>query len=1024
MRCSAPPQRAAGCTGPAARRTQPLLAAAARHQRTSRPHSRGPAAALAPPQRRHRRPRVTAAAAPSAATGAADASPADAGAADAVADADAARLLAPAPGDAALIDSLLATPLPDLMREAARLRDEGHPRVVTFSPKVFIPLTRLCRDACGYCTFALPPAPGRRAFMTLGEVVAVARLGAAQGCAEALFTLGDKPEDRWPEAAAELRSMGYPSTLDYVAAAAAEVLRETGLLPHVNAGIVGEADAARLREVSASQGLMLESLSPRLAAPGGAHHGCPDKEAAPRLGALAAAGRVGVPFTTGILVGIGETRRERVEALLAIKRAHAEWGHVQEVIVQNFRAKPGTAMAAHPEPPLEELLWSVAAARVVLGAGMSVQAPPNLTPAAEAGEEEAGEAWRALIDAGINDWGGISPVTRDFVNPERPWPHLERLAAATAAAGKLLLPRLPVYPRYLLHPEPGRWLAAGGGASSIGGRARAAADGDGLLRGSRWFAGAADAETKAGDGDGAAARPRGEGGSGGAAPSGAAALSGAAASAAPPAGRPASPAPRTRPGAGWSIAVGPSGTLEGAAAPAEPQPEVAALLERILSGASAGASGREPGAPAAPRGRAPPRGAAATLAAARAAAAPAEAAHATPSEAARAGVELSEAEVALLLRARGADFDAVVAAADELRARVCGDEVTYVVNRNINYTNVCTYSCSFCAFSKGKGSEDLRGTPYLVPLEEITRRAAEAWDRGATEVCMQGGIHPDFTGDTYLRLLDAAKAGAPGIHVHAFSPLEVLQGARTLGLGLDAYLARLRSAGLGSLPGTAAEVLDDAVRATLCPDKLTTAEWLSVARAAHGAGLPTTSTLMFGHVEEDAPGAWARHLLALRALAAGTGGVSEFVPLPFVHMQAPVFLRGGARRGPTLRECVLAHAVARLVLHPHITNIQASWVKMGPERAAALLAAGCNDMGGSLMSESITKAAGAAHGQELTPGRMEALIRAAGRAPRQRTTLYGAPPPGQVARSFGAAPLAPAAAVRAGAGAAAGGVRL
>eukprot|EP00887_Chlorella_sp_A99_P004818 scaffold4.g4818.t1 len=788
-----------------------------------------------------------------------------------------------------------------LMQAAAAVRDaRGGP--VTFSPKVFIPLTKLCRDACGYCTFAQPPAPGRRAYMTLeevgqrGPVLEVVRVGAALGCTEALFTLGDKPELAYPQAAQELKAMGFATTVEYVAAAAGAVLRETGLLPHVNAGVMARAELRALRAVSASQGLMLESTSAGLAAPGGPHHACPDKAPAARLATIEAAGLEGVPFTTGLL----------------------------ELIIQNFRAKRGTAMAAAPEPPLEELLWTVAA-------------PPNLTPEPDdsGGSSGAGAGWARLLAAGINDWGGISPLTRDYVSPERPWPHVAQLAAATSAAGHVLLPRLPVYPAFAQQWE--RWLDARQGAASPAAAVLRHMDAEGLARGSTWFAGAAPSSSEEEE-PAPAASSSGNSSSGGsstgqqeepqpgaeaAVPSGTEASTSDRDRAAQPQRRSLAPV-RPRAGRAWSVRVGKDGLLDGCAAPGQPSPRLQALLAAVLED----------------------------------------------------GLELSEQEVAWLFSARGADFRAVCDAADGLRRRVCGGTVSFVVN------------------SKGKAAEALRGRPYLLPLSEIARRTAEAWDRGATEVCMQGGIHPDFTGETYLAILGAAKAAAPDIHVHAFSPLE-------------RYLAALRDAGLGSLPGTAAEVLDDGVRTALCPDKLSSREWLEVVEAAHSVGLPTTSTIMFGHV--DSPATWAAHLGTLRALAARTGSVTEFVPLPFVHMESPIFLKGRARRGPTLRECFLMHAIARLALHPHITNIQASWVKMGPDQAAALLAAGCNDMGGSLMNESITRAAGAAHGQELPPAAMRRLIEAAGCVPRQRTTLYGATPAERAALALAPPPLLPVA---------------
>ncbi len=758
-----------------------------------------------------------------------------------------------------------------LLVRASALRDErGHGRV-TWSPKVFIPLTKLCRDVCHYCTFARPPRRGERAYLGLDEVLEVARAGAAAGCHEALFTLGDKPELRYASARDELATLGHPTTISYLVEAAGAVLRETGLLPHANAGVVSSDELALLRTVAPSQGLMLETTSARLGEHGGPHFGSPDKLPARRLATLEAAGELAIPFTTGILIGIGETRAERIDALFAIADLHARHGHVQEVIVQNFRAKPGTKMAEHPEPTLDDHLWTIAVARLILGSDAHLQAPPNLT----------GDFGR-LLDAGIDDWGGVSPVTIDHVNPEAPWPELDRLTSVTASRGLTLQPRLTIYPEYVL--DATRWID-----ERVRPEVLRRSDGAGLARDESWFAGIT------------------------------------------PDGPP--------------LAVLTAGPV-----PVAERNVLPAILER-----------------------------------------------------AAAGERLTEAQIVRLFEARGGEARLVTEAADELRRTMNGDEVTYVVNRNINYTNVCSYRCGFCAFSKGKLADSLRGKPYLLPLAEVVRRSREGWERGATEVCLQGGIHPDFTGDFYLDVLRAIKSELPDMHVHAFSPLEVRQGARTLGLGLESYLGRLRDAGLGSLPGTAAEILDDDVRALISPDKVRTAEWVEGIEAAHRAGLRTTSTIMFGHVEGY--DAWARHLLVLRGIGERTGGITEFVPLPFVHLEAPMYLKGRARRGPTYRESVLMHAVSRLALHPLIPNIQASWVKLGPTGAAAALQAGANDMGGTLMNESISRAAGATHGQELAPEAMEALIRSIGRQPRQRTTLYGRPPEERVRRSFGAPPL-------------------
>jgi FO synthase len=740
-------------------------------------------------------------------------------------------------------------------------------RVVTYSPKVFIPLTKLCRDVCHYCTFARPPRRGEHAYMTADEVLAVARAGAEAGCHEALFTLGDKPELRYRAAREELAALGCDTTIDYLARMCELVLAETGLLPHVNPGVMSRNELALLRTVSASQGLMLETASERLSQKGGPHYGSPDKWPERRLETIRLAGELEIPFTTGILIGIGETRAERIEALEAIRTLHERYGHVQEVIVQNFRAKPGTKMASHPEPPLEELLWTARAAREVLGPDMHVQVPPNLSY----------DDFPRLLEAAIDDWGGVSPVTIDHVNPEAPWPEIERLRAATEAAGFELAARLPIYPEYVADLE--RWADP-----RVAREIRQHADADGLARELRWAAGA---ETPAPQLVNANGRP-----------------------------------PGTR---------------------------VADVLAKV-----------------------------------------------------RDEVELNEDDVTTLFRARGADFQAVVTAADALRREVCGDTVSYVVTRN--YTNVCYFRCGFCAFSKGKLAENLRGSPYLVPLEEIVRRSKEAWDRGAVEVCLQGGIHPAFTGDYYAHVCETIKRELPDLHVHAFSALEVWQGAATLGVPLAAYLSRLRDVGLASLPGTAAEILDDEVRRSICPDKVTTAQWLHVHDTAHRVGLRSTTTIMFGTVE--GPRSWARHLLHLRDQQKKTGGFTEFVPLPFVHMEAPIFLQGRARPGPTFREAVLMHAVGRLALHPHITNVQASWVKLGMDGAQAVLRAGANDLGGTLMNESISRAAGATHGQEMPPERMEAAIRAIGRVPRQRTTLYGIPDPERTRLSYGASPLA------------------
>ena len=751
--------------------------------------------------------------------------------------------------------------LPDtaaLAAVAAQLRDRGHGRLVTYSRKVFIPLTHLCRDVCHYCTFAKTPRHIGQAFMTMEAVLELCRQGAANGCQEALFTLGEKPELRYSAARNALDEIGAATTLEYVRNVAAAVLAETGLLPHINAGCMTAEEIAMLRPVSASMGIMLESASARLCEKGMPHYGSPDKDPARRLETIALAGQAKVPFTSGILIGIGETRRERIDALLALRRLHEQYGHIQEIIVQNFRAKSGTRMARAPEPDLDDLLWTIAVARLLFGPTMSIQAPPNLSPG----------VLPQLIAAGINDWGGVSPVTPDHVNPEAPWPHLDLLASETAAAGKFLEQRLTVYPAYA--QDGRRWLD-----ESIRPAVLRLLDSGGLARRDPWT-----------------------------------------------------------PGESVQLPALESRLLTQPLRLDDVTPELREIVARCT-----------------------------------------------------AGERVDEASITRLFESRGNDFTYVVRQADALRRAVCGDTVSYVVNRNINYTNVCYFKCQFCAFSKGRHSENLRGKPYDISAEELARRCTEAWERGATEVCLQGGIHPDYTGQTYLDIVHTVRTATPQMHIHGFSPLEVWQGAKTLGISLDEFLRQLKLAGLDTLPGTAAEILHDEVRAHLCPDKLRTEEWLAVMEAAHRVGFRTTATIMYGHIES--PVHWASHLLRLRDLQARTGGFTEFVPLPYVPMEAPMYLKGHSRRGPTFREAVLMHAIARLVFHGLIDNIQASWVKMGQAGVAACLNAGCNDLGGTLMNESITRAAGAGFGQEWPPEEIEAAIRALGRTPRMRNTRYG-----------------------------------
>ncbi len=772
-------------------------------------------------------------------------------------------------GQAMPLDVDYYQPLDQLMAAAAEQRDAGKGDIVTYSRKVFIPLTELCRDVCHYCTYAKTPRRLDKAFLLPEDVLRIAAAGKAAGCREALFTLGDKPEQRYPTARKALRELGCETTLEYVKKMAQLVCDETGLLPHLNPGVLQRADYDDLREVSASMGIMLESTSVRLTERSGPHFGSPDKHPQVRLESIAAAGDASVPLTTGILIGIGETRQERVDSLIALQKLHERYGHIQEVIVQNFVPKPGTKMQAVNAPAFEELLWTIAVARHIFGPDMNLQAPPNLNA----------DRLPALIAAGINDWGGVSPVTPDHVNPESPWPHLGELAEQTAKTGKRLTQRLAIYPEYALQAES--WIHPALHTSVMH-----HSDSEGYPREDTWVAGTAMK---------------------------------------PPFRVPRSPAPVKN-------------------------QKLTAILRQAED-----------------------------------------------------GTVLTIPQIETLFAARGDEFATVCHAANAVRSERSGNNVAYVVNRNINYTNLCTFKCKFCAFSKGKTTHDLRGEPYVLGMDEISRRTEEAWLRGATEVCLQGGIHPAYTGNTYLDICRAVKDAVPDIHIHAFSPLEVAHGAETLGKSIEAYLTDLRDAGLSSLPGTAAEILDDEVRRTICPDKLDTNRWLNIIATAHRVGLRTTSTIMFGHLE--APRHWATHLLRLRALQEQTGGITEFVALPFIHMEAPLYYRGHARRGPTYRETLLMHAVARLALHPAIDNIQTSWVKLGADGAADCLNAGANDLGGTLMNESISRAAGADHGQELAPQQMDALIKSLGRTPRQRTTLYGTPTAERITASHNARPL-------------------
>jgi FO synthase len=782
-----------------------------------------------------------------------------------------------------------------LLDHARHLRALGRGSTVTYSRKVFVPLTMLCRDYCHYCTFAKPPARLESPFLTPEQVVAIADAGRQRGCKEALFTLGDKPEDRYPAAREWLEARGFSSTLDYLRSVAIRVIEETGLLPILNPGVMSWEDMARLKHVSASMGLMLESTSERLVQKGGAHFGSPDKVPGVRLRTIEDAGRLSIPFTTGILVGIGETLRDRAESLLAIRDLHRKYRHVQEVIVQNFVPKPRTAMHAAPAPETEEYLAAIAVARVVLGPHVHVQAPPNLSDG----------AFPRLLDAGIDDWGGVSPLTPDHVNPEKPWPQIERLAAETAARGFALRERLTVYPEYVLRPDP-------------------------------WIAGKMQAPVAAlGDANGF-----------------------------PRDGEPPRPIAWQDPDVQWKpreIALtfakaDDAGLRDDALAvygdfdafeveatkrwaehrrTVDPK-RLAGDIRRALKKATAGRPD-----------------------------------------------DITDDEAVAMFQAEGDALEALCAIADDLRRDAVGDEVTYVVNRNINFTNVCYTGCRFCAFAQREVDHE----SYTLRLEEVADRVEEAAAAGATEVCMQGGLHPSLPGEFYFQLLDAVKRRVPSMHVHAFSPMEVLNGSTRLGISFREFLTECRARGLGSIPGTAAEILDDDVRWILTKGKLPADTWEEIVATAHDVGLPSSSTMMYGHV--DAPPHWVAHIRRLAAIQDRTGGFTEFVPLAFVHQNSPIYLAGKARPGPTHDDNRRVHAVARILLHGRIRNVQVSWVKMGTEACQLLLQGGANDFGGTLMEETISRMAGAEWGIRKEPAELERAIRAIGRTPAERTTTYG-----------------------------------
>ncbi|MCE4945210.1 bifunctional FO biosynthesis protein CofGH [Streptomyces albulus] len=809
--------------------------------------------------------------------------------------------------EAAVLLQARGEDLEDLCASAARVRDAGleaagRPGVITYSKSVFIPLTRLCRDKCHYCTFVTVPGKLRRAghgmFMSPDEVLEIARRGAELGCKEALITLGDKPEERWPEAREWLEAEGYDDTLAYVRAIAIRILEETGLLPHLNPGVLSWTDFQRLKPVAPSMGMMLETTAERLwSEPGGPHYGSPDKEPAVRLRVLEDAGRSSVPFTSGLLIGIGESYEERADSLFALRRVSRAYHGVQELILQNFRAKPDTAMRGMPDAELDELVATVAVARHLLGPSACLQAPPNLV------DEEYGR----LIRAGIDDWGGVSPLTPDHVNPERPWPQIDTLAEHSAAEGFQLHERLAVYPEFVLRGEP--WLDPRllPHVTALADPATGLAREDAVVTGRPWqepdegfvATGRTDLHRTI-DTEGRTADRRDD----------------------------------------FDEVYGDWAELRAAAAPGMVPSRLDADVRQALS------------------------------------------------QAADDPTRLTDDEALALLHADGPALDALCRIADDLRRATVGDAVTYIVTRNINFTNVCYTGCRFCAFAQRRTDADA----YTLSLSQVADRAQQAWDVGAVEVCMQGGIHPDLPGTAYFDIARAVKERVPGMHVHAFSPMEVVNGATRTGLSIREWLTEAKAAGLDTLPGTAAEILDDEVRWILTKGKLPTATWVEVIKTAHELGIRTSSTMMYGHV--DQPRHWLGHLRLLAeiqrsAVAKGVEGFTEFVTLPFIHTNAPVYLAGIARPGPTTRDNRAVTAMARILLHPHIPNIQTSWVKLGTEGAAEMLRSGANDLGGTLMEETISRMAGSSYGSYRSLKDLVGIAELAGRPARPRTTTYG-----------------------------------
>src|SRR5450755_292673 len=817
--------------------------------------------------------------------------------------------------EAAILLQARGAALSDLLTHAGRVRDAGlaaagRPGIITYSRKVFIPVTRLCRDRCGYCTFVTVPGRLDSPYLSPDEILAIARDGAALGCKEALFTLGDRPEDRWHQAREWLDARGYDDTLSYVRAMAIRVLEETGLLPHLNPGVLSWQDFQRIKPVAPSMGMMLETTAQRLfTEKGGPHFGSPDKDPKVRLRVLEDAGRSNVPFTTGILIGIGETLAERTDSIFAIRQVAREYRGIQEVIVQNFRAKPDTKMRGVPDAALDDLAATIAVARLVLGPSVRIQAPPNLI----------GDQYRLILAAGIDDWGGVSPLTPDHVNPERPWPQIDDLAQRTAAAGFELRERLTAYPGYLREPWLDPRLAA---------HVAALADpASGLAR------------------DGAV--PRG--------------------------------LPWQEPDGGWGEAAGRTDlhvTIDTTGRTADRRDDFAEVYGDWAEIGARIEPAARPAARSAQPASAPQRLRAEVLAALRRA------------ENDPAG--LTDSEALALLNADGPELEALAGLADAIRRDAVGDDVTYVVNRNINFTNVCYTGCRFCAFAQRRTDADA----YTLSLQQIGDRAQEAWEAGATEVCMQGGIHPDLPGTAYFDIAAEVRRRCPDMHVHAFSPMEVVNGASRTGLPIREWLVRAKEAGLGSIPGTAAEILDDDVRWILTKGKLPAHVWIEVITTAHELGLRSSSTMMYGHV--DTPAHWVAHLRVLRGIQERTGGFTEFVLLPFIHENAPIYLAGLARPGPTRRENRAVHAVSRLLLHGAISSIQCSWVKLGEDLCRDVLAGGVNDLGGTLMEETISRMAGSQNGSYRTISELAAMVAPTGRPMRQRTTTYENPDPERI----------------------------